>query len=69
MGAIPTDFEPSAGSSNYLKLTAGKHRIRILSDAIAGYSWWIETPEGGKKPQRIRLVCRAGKAVFGFCSL
>ena len=55
MGTIPDDFQPDSGASNYLKLTPGKHRIRILSEAIAGYSWWIDTPEGGRRPQRIKM--------------
>ena len=55
LSTIPDDFEPISGASNYLKLTQGKHRVRILSEAIAGYSWWIDTPEGGRKPQRIKM--------------
>lgn len=55
MSTIPSDFQPDSGASNYLKLTQGKHRIRILSEAIAGYSWWEDTPEGGRKPGRIPM--------------
>lgn len=56
MSTIPSDFEPQANSSNYLRLTPGKHRIRILSGATAGYVWWIDTPDGGRKPERIPLT-------------
>lgn len=55
LSTIPSDFEPQAGTSNYLKLTPGKHRIRILSGAVAGYGWWENTVEGGRKPHRIPL--------------
>ena len=55
ISTIPDDFEPQSGVSNFLKLTPGKHRIRILSGAVAGYEWWEDTPEGGRKPKRIAL--------------
>lgn len=58
MSTIPDDFQPDSGTSNYLKLTLGKHRIRVLSEAIAGYSWWEDTPEGGRKPNRIPMTGR-----------
>lgn len=52
---IPDGFEPQAASSNYLRLTPGKHRIRILSGAIAGWVYWEDTPEGGRRPTRLPL--------------
>ena len=55
MTTIPSDFEPNSNQSNYLKLIPGKHRIRVLSGAIAGYVWWEDTPEGGRKPNRIPM--------------
>lgn len=55
MSTIPSDFEPQSISSNYLRLTPGKHRIRVLSGALAGYSWWEDTPEGGSRPKRIPM--------------
>lgn len=38
-----------------MRLTPGNHKIRILAGAIAGYVWWEDTPEGGRKPGRIPL--------------
>jgi hypothetical protein len=55
MSTIPDSFEPKSANSNYLRLTPGQHRIRILSDAIAGWEYWEDTPEGGRKPIRLRL--------------
>ena len=52
---IPQGFEPQSTSSNYLRLMPGKHRIRILSGAIAGWVFWEDTPDGGRKPTRLPL--------------
>lgn len=52
---IPDGFEPQSTTSNYLRLTPGKHRIRILSGAIAGWIYWEDTPDGGRKPTRLPL--------------
>lgn len=52
---IPSDFEPNSGTSNYLRLLQGKHRIRILSGAVAGYVWWTDSEDGGRKPHRIPM--------------
>ena len=52
---IPDNFEPTSGNSNYLRLTPGKHRVRILADAIAGYEYWEDTTDGGRKPIRSKL--------------
>ena len=52
---IPDSFEPQSAQSNYLRLTPGKHRIRILSGAIAGWVFWEDTPEGGRRPTRLPL--------------
>lgn len=52
---IPSGFEPQSSTSNYLRLVPGKHRIRILSGAIAGWVFWEDTPDGGRKPTRLPL--------------
>ena len=52
---IPDNFEPQSKNSNYLRLTPGSHRIRVLSDALAGYEWWEDTDAGGRTPKRIPL--------------
>jgi len=51
-----SDFEVQAAASNYLRLTPGKHRIRVLGDAISGWVWWEDTADGGRKPTRIKLT-------------
>ena len=55
MPTIPDDFEPQSQASNYLRLIPGKHRVRILSEAVAGYEWWEDTPDGGRHPNRIPM--------------
>jgi len=52
---IPTDFTPQSANSNYFKATVGDHRVRILSGAITGYSWWTEENDGSKKPHRVPI--------------
>lgn len=52
--AIPKTFTEQDSKSNYTKLTAGKHRLRVLGDAISGWVWWLDTPEGGRKPVRVQ---------------
>ena len=36
-------------------MVPGEHRIRVLSNSISGWLWWIEEGDGAKKPQRIPL--------------
>jgi len=52
---IPKDFQPQSANSNYLRLIPGSHRIRILSSALTGYSWWTEENDGSRKPHRIPM--------------
>jgi len=54
MSAIPDNFEPQASKSNYVRITPGKHRLRVLDSAISGYVFWENTPDGGRKPTRVR---------------
>lgn len=51
--AIPKSFIDQDSKSNYTRLTAGKHRLRILGDAITGWLWWTDTADGGRKPNRV----------------
>ena len=55
INTIPDKFEPQSAQSNYLRLIPGSHRIRILSSAIAGWVFWEDTPDGGRKPTRLPL--------------
>ena len=52
--ALPKDYETPKKPSNYMRWEEGKNKFRILSDVIVGYEWWIETPDGGRKPLRCR---------------
>ena len=55
ISTIPENFEPISTQSNYTKLVAGKHRLRILGPAITGFLWWTEEKDGTRKPNRIPL--------------
>ena len=52
--AIPKTYTEPDSKSNYTKLTAGKHRLRVLGDAITGWVWWLDTADGGRKPVRVQ---------------
>lgn len=51
--AIPKTYTEPDSKSNYTKLTAGKHRLRVLGEAITGWVYWLDTKEGGRKPVRV----------------
>jgi len=52
---IADDFEVLSSKSNYFKMVPGEHRIRVLSNSISGWLWWVEEGDGTRKPQRITL--------------
>lgn len=52
--AIPDTFEVLASKSNYTKLTPGKHRLRVLGNAISGLVYWEDTADGGRRPTRVK---------------
>lgn len=47
---LPQDYEAPKNSNNYMKLTEGEHRIRILSAPIIGWEDWT----ADKKPVRFK---------------
>lgn len=57
MSFLPTNYQavPKSGG-NYLKLQEGTNRIRILTDAITGWLYWVPNPDkpGTNKPVRIK---------------
>lgn len=56
---LPKDFKlPSTNSDNYLKLSDGETRIRILSEAIYGWKDW-----DGKNPIRFRVDMKPNKPI------
>ncbi len=40
MSFLPKDYEAPKASGNYLKLTEGTHRFRVLDNAIVGWEYW-----------------------------
>lgn len=53
MGLLPKDYrDPSAGS-NYLKLEEGTVKIRLLSEPVMGWEYWVEN-DGKKSPVRVK---------------
>ena len=50
---LPNDYHPPEKPSNYLKLTEGSHKFRIMSDIIVGEEWWEEI-DGKNTPKRVR---------------
>jgi len=64
IATIPDDAQINGGNTNYLKLSTGTHKIRILAPAIIGVEWWENATgevqySGGKKlegakPKRTR---------------
>lgn len=53
MSFYPDAYERKEAPSDYLKITEGDHRIRILMEPIIGFETWDE--EGGKrKPYRAK---------------
>ena len=55
MGTIDADFSPISAKSNYFKATPGEHRLRVLGQSISGWLYWLDTPDGGRKPVRLTL--------------
>lgn len=64
MGFARKDFKVESTGGNYMKLAKGTNRIRILTDMIDGFVYWVD-PEGnvvpkgkkgpeGSKPVRVR---------------
>ena len=51
---LPDGYETPETPSNYMELSEGLNSLRVLSRAVVGYEWWTESPEGQKKPVRVR---------------
>lgn len=66
MAFLREDFKSEGGNKGYMKLGQGENRIRVLSDAIDGYLYWLDkngeiVPKGerggeGAKPIRVRSL-------------
>jgi hypothetical protein len=53
---LPEGYQTPAIQSNYMEFEEGQNAFRILSSAIVGYKWWVDTDEGGRKPIRVRTA-------------
>lgn len=47
MSFYPTGYAPKEPNSDYMKLTEGDHRVRILAEPIIGFETWYE--EAGQR--------------------
>lgn len=52
MAFLPKGYETPKTSGNYLKLTEGSHRFRVLDDAVVGYEYFnnANKPVRSKEP-------------------
>src|SRR5688572_20885632 len=53
---LPEGYQTPEVPSNYMEFEEGQNAFRILSSAIVGYKWWVDTDEGGRKPIRVRTA-------------
>jgi hypothetical protein len=53
---LPKGYETPEIPSNYMELEEGQNYFRVLSSAIVGYEWWVDTGENGRKPMRVRTA-------------
>ena len=53
---LPEGYKTLEIQSNYMEFEEGQNAFRILSSAIVGYKWWVDTDEGGRKPIRVRTA-------------
>jgi len=53
---LPQGYKTPEVPSNYMDLEVGQNAFRILSSAIVGYEWWVDTGEGRSKPKRVRTA-------------
>jgi hypothetical protein len=50
----PNTKKPETSSGNYMKFIDGENRIRIVTDAIVGWEWWVPGENGKNKPVRVQ---------------
>jgi hypothetical protein len=53
---LPKGYETPEIPSNYMELEEGLNTFRILSSAVVGYEWWVDSAENGRKPMRVRTA-------------
>lgn len=58
---LPKDYKVPEKPGNYLKFEQGENKIRILSEPILGYEWWVR--EDGSIKQRNDKMIKGDKPV------
>jgi hypothetical protein len=53
---LPKGYQTPESQNNYMELVEGANTFRILSPAIVGYMWWVDTDDGGRVPVRVRTA-------------
>jgi hypothetical protein len=53
---LPKDYQAPEVQSNYMTLEEGVNSFRVLTPAIVGYEWWVETQAEGRRPVRVRTL-------------
>jgi hypothetical protein len=52
MSFLPKGYEAPKTGGNYMKFQKGTNKLRILSDAVVGWEYWIDA-DGARKPIRV----------------
>lgn len=53
MGAIPKGTEIPKAPSKYTKFEEGANKVRIMSEVVTGWEWWVADGKDKKKPVRV----------------
>jgi hypothetical protein len=53
---LPQGYETPESEQRFMELVEGANTFRILSSAIVGYEWWVDTGDGGRVPIRVRTA-------------
>jgi hypothetical protein len=51
---LPKDYELPESERRFAEFEEGANTFRILTPAIVGYEWWVDTKGGGRTPIRVR---------------
>lgn len=60
MSFYPENYEYKETPSDYMKITEGEHKVRVLAPVIIGFESWKEE-DGKKSPQRFKTFQEAIK--------
>lgn len=53
MSFLPDDYKVPSKADGYMKLQQGENRIRIMTQPILGWEWWVDDGER-RAPRRVR---------------